>query len=42
MVLRPTGSPASPTLHPAYAVANIRHLEYFADHTRLERILFDG
>jgi L-alanine-DL-glutamate epimerase-like enolase superfamily enzyme len=34
----------APSLHlsPACAVANIRHLEYFADHTRLERMLFDG
>ncbi|MHB1536612.1 MAG: enolase C-terminal domain-like protein [Acidimicrobiales bacterium] len=29
-------------LHPAAAVANIRHLEYFADHARLDRMLFDG
>ncbi len=29
-------------LHPACAVPNIRHLEYFADHARLERLLFDG
>ena len=29
-------------LHPACAVANVRHLEYFADHARLDRILFDG
>ncbi|MGH9292603.1 MAG: enolase C-terminal domain-like protein [Acidimicrobiales bacterium] len=29
-------------LHPACAVNNVRHLEYFADHARLERILFDG
>lgn len=29
-------------LHPACAVPNVRHLEYFADHARLERMLFDG
>ena len=29
-------------LHPACAVPNIRHLEYFHDHARLDRMLFDG
>ena len=29
-------------LHPACAVPNVRHLEYFADHARLDRMLFDG
>jgi L-alanine-DL-glutamate epimerase-like enolase superfamily enzyme len=29
-------------LHPACAIDNIRHLEYFADHARIDRILFDG
>ncbi|MGH9125586.1 MAG: enolase C-terminal domain-like protein [Acidimicrobiales bacterium] len=29
-------------LHPACAVANLRHLEYFHDHARLDRLLFDG
>ena len=29
-------------LHAACAVPNIRHLEYFADHERVERSLFDG
>jgi L-alanine-DL-glutamate epimerase-like enolase superfamily enzyme len=29
-------------LHPACAVPNIRHLEYFADHVRVDRLLFDG
>ena len=29
-------------LHPACAVPNVRHLEYFADHARVDRILFDG
>jgi L-alanine-DL-glutamate epimerase-like enolase superfamily enzyme len=28
--------------HPACAVANLRHLEYFADHHRVDRLLFDG
>ncbi len=29
-------------VHPASAVANLRHLEYFADHERVDRLLFDG
>jgi L-alanine-DL-glutamate epimerase-like enolase superfamily enzyme len=29
-------------VHPACAVGNIRHLEYFADHQRVERLLFEG
>jgi L-alanine-DL-glutamate epimerase-like enolase superfamily enzyme len=29
-------------LHPACAIPNLRHLEYFHDHERVERILFDG
>ena len=29
-------------LHPACAVGNVRHLEYFVDHARLDRMLFDG
>jgi L-alanine-DL-glutamate epimerase-like enolase superfamily enzyme len=28
--------------HPACAIPNVRHAEYFADHARAERILFDG
>jgi L-alanine-DL-glutamate epimerase-like enolase superfamily enzyme len=28
--------------HPACAVVNLRHLEYFADHARADRLLFDG
>jgi L-alanine-DL-glutamate epimerase-like enolase superfamily enzyme len=28
--------------HPACAVPNLRHVEYFADHARVDRILFDG
>jgi L-alanine-DL-glutamate epimerase-like enolase superfamily enzyme len=29
-------------LHPACAVSNLRHVEYFADHVRADRLLFDG
>ncbi len=29
-------------LHPACSVPNVRHLEYFADHARVDRLLFDG
>jgi hypothetical protein len=29
-------------LAPACAIRNLRHLEYFHDHVRLERALFDG
>jgi L-alanine-DL-glutamate epimerase-like enolase superfamily enzyme len=29
-------------LHPALCVPNLRHLEYFHDHHRVDRILFDG
>jgi L-alanine-DL-glutamate epimerase-like enolase superfamily enzyme len=28
--------------HVACAVPNVRHLEYFADHARVDRLLFDG
>ncbi|HYY78468.1 MAG TPA: enolase C-terminal domain-like protein [Actinomycetes bacterium] len=28
--------------HPAAAVPNLRHLEYFHDHARTDRLLFDG
>jgi L-alanine-DL-glutamate epimerase-like enolase superfamily enzyme len=28
--------------HPASAVPNLRHLEYFSDHVRIEQDLFDG
>jgi L-alanine-DL-glutamate epimerase-like enolase superfamily enzyme len=28
--------------HPAAAVPNLRHLEYFHDHARVDRLLFDG
>lgn len=30
------------TSHAACAVPNLRHLEYFADHARVDRLLFDG
>ena len=30
------------TAHPAMAAPNLRHLEYFADHARVDRLLFDG
>jgi L-alanine-DL-glutamate epimerase-like enolase superfamily enzyme len=30
------------TAHPAMAIPNLRHLEYFADHARVDRLLFDG
>lgn len=29
-------------VHPACAVTNLRHLEYFHDHARVDRLLFDG
>jgi L-alanine-DL-glutamate epimerase-like enolase superfamily enzyme len=29
-------------LHPAVSVPNVRHLEWFADHVRVDRLLFDG
>src|SRR5207248_3232557 len=29
-------------LHPCCALARLRHLEYFHDHARIERLLFDG
>jgi L-alanine-DL-glutamate epimerase-like enolase superfamily enzyme len=34
----------APSMHlaPACAIRNLRHLEYFHDHVRLERALFDG
>jgi L-alanine-DL-glutamate epimerase-like enolase superfamily enzyme len=30
------------SVHPAAAIPNLRHLEYFADHARVDRLLFDG
>jgi L-alanine-DL-glutamate epimerase-like enolase superfamily enzyme len=29
-------------VHPATAIPNLRHLEYFYDHARVDRLLFDG
>jgi L-alanine-DL-glutamate epimerase-like enolase superfamily enzyme len=29
-------------LHPCCAAPSLRHLEYFHDHVRIERLLFDG
>ena len=29
-------------VHPCCAVSRVRHLEYFHDHVRIERKLFDG
>lgn len=29
-------------LHPACAIPNLRHVEYFSDHVRIEQMLFDG
>ena len=29
-------------VHPCCAVTPLRHLEYFHDHVRVERLLFDG
>jgi L-alanine-DL-glutamate epimerase-like enolase superfamily enzyme len=29
-------------VHPCCAVSRVRHLEYFHDHVRIERLLFDG
>jgi L-alanine-DL-glutamate epimerase-like enolase superfamily enzyme len=29
-------------LHPACATRNLRHIEYFHDHVRIERLFFDG
>ena len=29
-------------VHPSCAIQNLRHVEYFHDHDRVERILFEG
>jgi hypothetical protein len=29
-------------VHPALALGQLRHLEYFHDHVRIEQLLFDG
>jgi len=40
----PLSSHCGPSLHvhPCCAVSNFRHMEYFHDHVRIERIFFDG
>jgi L-alanine-DL-glutamate epimerase-like enolase superfamily enzyme len=40
----PLSAHCAPTLHmhPACAVPGFRHIEYFHDHVRIERMLFDG
>lgn len=40
----PLSSHCAPALHlhPCCAVAPVRHMEYFHDHVRIERMLFDG
>ncbi len=40
----PLSSHCAPSIHahPCCAVAGVRHLEYFHDHVRIERMLFDG
>jgi len=42
--LLPLSAHCAPALHahPAAALKRLRHLEYFHDHVRIERILFDG
>jgi L-alanine-DL-glutamate epimerase-like enolase superfamily enzyme len=37
-----THTAQSLSVHPCTAVPNVRHLEYFADHARAERLLFEG
>jgi L-alanine-DL-glutamate epimerase-like enolase superfamily enzyme len=40
----PLSAHCAPALHvhPACAVSRLRHAEYFFDHVRIERLLFDG
>ncbi len=40
----PLSAHCAPSLHvhPACALPNFRHLEYFHDHERIEHLLFDG
>ncbi len=42
--LLPLSSHCAPTLHiaPGCALPSLRHLEYFHDHVRIERLLFEG
>jgi L-alanine-DL-glutamate epimerase-like enolase superfamily enzyme len=43
-VCRPLSAHTAPALHlhPCCALANVRHIEYFHDHVRIETALFDG
>jgi L-alanine-DL-glutamate epimerase-like enolase superfamily enzyme len=40
----PLSAHTAPTLHyqPCCALPSVRHLEYFHDHARIERMFFDG
>jgi hypothetical protein len=40
----PLSAHTAPSIHahPCCAISRVRHLEYFHDHARLERELFDG
>jgi L-alanine-DL-glutamate epimerase-like enolase superfamily enzyme len=40
----PLSSHCAPSLHVPFAaaLANVRHMEYFHDHVRIEHLLFDG
>jgi L-alanine-DL-glutamate epimerase-like enolase superfamily enzyme len=42
--LVPLSTHCAPTLHlhPACALKRLRHVEYFHDHVRIERVFFDG
>ena len=42
--LMPLSTHCAPALHlhPACALKRLRHVEYFHDHVRIERMLFDG
>jgi L-alanine-DL-glutamate epimerase-like enolase superfamily enzyme len=43
-VCRPLSAHTAPSLHlhPCCALGSVRHIEYFHDHVRIERLLFDG
>ena len=38
----PSGTVGARASHVCCAVGRVRHLEYFHDHVRIERMLFDG
>ena len=40
----PLSAHCAPSLHvhPACSLTNVRHLEYFHDHQRIEQMFFDG